>query len=229
MQMSRIILIVFTLLVNFNSTGQKRIGIDISSRLDNLMFTVHYQQVLKNRFLYSVGIFGGGNGGVLVQNDTLRLYSGKPIATPYSNSDLPIIDSITSYSILDYTSSARSVGIQFGVGYYFEFDVEHGLRINLNSKWAYVGTKLGGYYRSIETYREVYATHYEDHFVGSLSLEAFHTIRLSGRMTFNYGFKLPYYYTIDKARFRPSIQKDLLYGFEPEVSIGLTRVIGKCD
>ena len=203
----RIILFVFILLLNFNSTGQKRIGIDLSSRLDNLMLTMHYQQVLKNQILFSTGLFVGSNGHVLVENDTMRLYGGTSIATPYTESSRPISDSLTSYSILDYISSARSVGVQLGVGYYFEFGVKHGLRVNLNSKWGYVSSKLSGYYRSIENFREINANHYEHHFVGSISLEAYHTIRISGRMTFNYGAKIPYYYTIDKAKFRPSTRR----------------------
>lgn len=229
MRTLQVILILSMGFINFDSLGQKRLGLDVSSRLDNLMFTAHYQQVLKNHVLYSFGIFGGGNGMVLVENDSIRLYTGKPIASPYENANQPIVDSITSYSILDYTSSANSVGIQFGLGYYFEFGVEHGLRLNLNSRWAFVTSKLGGYYRSIETFSEVYRSQTQQHFIASVSIEAYHTIRLSGRLTFNYGLKIPYYYTIDRARFNPTTQKDLLNGFTPEISIGLTRVIGKCE
>jgi hypothetical protein len=125
--------------------GQKRIGIDVSSRMNNLMFTAHYQQVLKNRIIYSAGIFVGGHGSVFIVNDTMRWYNGNSIATPYANFNRPVTDSITSYQALDYISSAKSTGIQFGLGYYFEFGVEHGLRINLNSKWAYVQSNLRGY------------------------------------------------------------------------------------
>jgi len=32
-----------------------------------------------------------------------------------------------------------------------------------------------------------------------------------------------------KSKFNLTRHKDLLYGVEPELSVGLTRVIGKCD
>ena len=226
---TRSLVIFCALLFNFNSFGQQRIGVDLSSRMQNLMLTVHYQKVLKNRFLYSAGIFAGNNGNVFISNDTIRLYAGTPIASPYNEANKPIIDTSGTYSLLDYRTNARSVGIQFGLGYYHEFDVQHGLRVNLNSSIGYVSTQLGGYYRSIDNFTEQYAVHHTQHFVGSISLEAYHTIRLTGRLTFNYGVKVPYFFSIDKAKFAPMVSKDLLYGFEPQLSIGITRVIGKCD
>lgn len=218
-----------TLLLTINSLGQQRIGVDISSRMNNLMLTAHYQKVLKNRFLYSVGFSFGNYGTSFVENDSIRLYAGEPIATPFNDANTPITDSSGTYSILDYNSTARGVGIQFGLGYFHEFDVQHGLRINVNSSLNFVNTLISGYYRSIDNFTGIYKNQYYDHFVGSISLEAYHTIRLTGRLTFNYGLKVPYYFTIDKAKFNPTVNKDLLYGFEPQLSIGLTRVIGKCD
>lgn len=219
----------FAITLNFSTFGQQRIGMDVSTRMDNLMFTFHYQKVMKKRFLLSAGIFVGGNGKTFVSNDTLRLYTGTPIRSPYANANEPVIDSTGTYSILDYRASAASVGVQFGIGYFHEFDVQHGLRVNLNSTWGFAGTAFGAYYRSTENYTERYKSHYIEHFVSSISLEAFHTIRLSGRLTFNYGLKFPYYFTIDKAKFNPLVNRDILYGFEPQLSVGLTRVIGKCD
>ena len=229
MMKTRSLILFFALLLHFQSFSQQRIGADLSTRMHNLMLTVHYQKVLKNRILYSVGVFAGSNGSTFISNDTLRLCAGTPIASPYSNANNPIIDTSGTYSLLDYITTIQSIGVQFGLGYYYEFDVQHGLRINLNSSIGYVGSVLGGYYRSIDNFTEQYATHVNEHFVGSISLEAYHTFRLTGRLTFNYGVKVPYFFTIDKAKFNPTVQRDLLFGFEPQLSIGLTRVIGKCD
>ncbi len=209
-------------------TAQKRIGVDVSTRLDNLTLTVHYQEVLKNRWLYSLGLYYGTNGRVFVLHDPVQLSSTSTIKSPYTNANRMVVDSVNSYTLLDYRSSAKSMGIQFGIGYFYEFGVEHGIRVNLNSKIGYAETELYGIYTAMNS-TEVVQTHMNYHVIGALSLEVFHTIRISGRTTFNYGVKIPYFYTVDKARFNPTRHKDLLYGFEPELSIGLTRVIGKCD
>ena len=225
----RLTIFILVLFLNFNSIAQQRIGMDFSSRMDNLMLTVHYQKVLKNRILYSFGAFAGGNGRTFVKNDIQNFYSGVTIASPYAEANLPVTDSSGTYSIIDYNYSAKSIGIQFGLGYFLEFGVEHGLRMNVNSTFGYVQSKLAANYGSTENFAKVLATHSLRHFIGSISLEAFHTIRLTGRLTFNYGIKVPYYFTVDEARFNPTTQKDLIYGLEPQISIGFTRVIGKCD
>ncbi len=221
--------LIFTCICT-NVNAQHRIGLDIGTRkLDNLIFTFHFQSVIKDKWLYSVGVFSGSNGRELIQNNPDRLYSGEPIKSPFKSVNEIRTDELSDYHILDYSSKVRSFGVQFGLGYFFEFGTSHGLRVNLNNKIGYAESSTKGYYRSIEIPKEVFAyfTHY--HFISALSLEVYHTIRLTGRLTFNYGFKIPYFYSIDKRKFNPTNYKDLTYGFEPELSIGLTRVIGKCD
>ena len=222
-------LLIILLFIASSTFAQKRIGVDLSTRMDNLMLTFNYQQVIKNRLLFSTGIYYGGHGHQLVENDSIRLYGGEPIRTPYENSSRPIEEVTNTYSVLDYVSSAKSIVVQVGLGFYHPFGVMHGLRANLHAKIGFAQTEVYGYYRSIQDFREVRRTHYANHFVGGLSMELYHTIRLTGRMTFYYGAKVPYYFTLDKARFDPSSNKDLLSGFEPELAIGLTRVIGKCN
>lgn len=220
---------LLTFVLGNQAVAQQRIGVDLSSRMQNLLLTVHYQGVIKNRLLYSCGVFFGGTGKSLVLNDTLQLYGGTPIQSPFSSANGVFSDSITSYSILDYSSSSRLVGIQAGLGFFHEFNVTHGVRFNLNGKIGFASSTLGGFYRSTENFTTVYRKSYHNHIVGAVSAEVFHTIRMSGRWTFNYGVKVPYYFSADRARFNPTTQKDQLNGFEPELSIGFTRVIGKCD
>lgn len=229
MCIQRFSIIALALIFHFNVQSQQRIGLDISSRMDNLMLTAHYQKVLKNRVLYSAGIFFGGNGRSFISNDTMRLYSSSPVRSPFPTTNRPVRDSITSYSLLHYNTVSRSVGIQAGIGYFFEFGVKHGLRSNVNATLGVVNSHVSGFYRSTENYTGVRILHNEQYFVGSINLEAYHTIRLTGRLTFNYGLKIPYYFSIDKAKFNPLTHDDLLSGFEPQLSIGMTRVIGKCD
>jgi hypothetical protein len=230
--MSKSTVIILLILFNssFYSHGQQRIGLDISTRMTNLMFTTHYQKVIKNRFLFSIGVFGGNHGHAFVKNDTLALYSNNQPQSPYNRVNEVQFDTTGNhYYLLDYRSTGSSIGIQAGLGYFHEFDPQHGLRTNINATVGYVGTHVTGYYRSTHIFREILAVHHQAHWVASISLEAYHTIRLSGRLTFNYGVKVPFFYSIDQSTFNPTTHKDLLYGFEPHLSIGITRVIGKCD
>ena len=209
--------------------SQQRIGIDFSTRITNLNVTASFNTVIKGNFIYSIGVFAGGIGNADVYNDTKRLYSGVEIKSPYPRVNQSISDTITTYDLLDYESRGRAIGIQFGVGHFFEFGIIHGLRVNLLGKLGFSSTKVRGYYRSTTTYSEKAQTIRTNYFYSSVCPEIFHTIRRTGRNTFYWGIKLPYHFTIDKARFNPTVNQDLLYGFEPELSIGFTRVIGDCQ
>lgn len=230
MTKSTFAVLLFMLYLSNTLNAQQRIGLDISTRnLNSLMFTFHYQSVFSGNWLYGIGFFSGSNGRDIIQNNPERLYSGTPIQSPFQNVNRPIQDSVTTYSILDYSLQVRSIGLQIGLGYFFEFGSTHGLRINLNSRLGLAQTRTVGYYRSIETLKETKAPYVNYHWVSSIGLEITHTIRLTGRFTFNYGVKLPYYLILDKRSFNPTDHKDLVYGFEPELSIGITRMIGKCN
>lgn len=226
---TRSILLFTFLFFSFISAAQQRVGLDLSSRMDNLMITVHYQKVLKNHFLYSAGVFAGSNGRAFIPYETNADNLIQPAQTPYREANRPISDSTRTFILEDYNTTAKSFGVQLGLGYFFEFGVKHGIRTNANATFGFANTKLGGHYRSTDNSGIVYASHRQQQFIGSISLEAFHTIRLTGRTTFNYGLKVPYYFNADKARFNPTTKKDLLYGFEPQLSIGMTYVVGKCD
>jgi len=220
----------FIVILSHCAIGQQRIGVDVSSQMTNLMFTGHYQKVLKNQFLYSVGIFGGSNGRAFIHYDTILLYSNYPPQSPYSTINQGYSDSTgNQFSIFDYTTAGSSVGIQAGFGYFHEFDVQHGLRFNFNTSIGYAHARVSGNYRSTENFSTVFDVRHTNHWFGSVSFEAYHTIRLTGRITFNYGVKVPFHFSVDKAKFNPVTYKDLFYGFEPHLSMGMTRVIGKCD
>lgn len=223
------LLFFISFLISFLSYSQQRIGLDIGTRFNNLNFTVTYQSVIKGNLIYNAGIFYGGMGSSLVLNDSMRLYSGTPIRTPFPDADQPISDSITTYNILDYSQRAKSYGLQFGVGYFYEFNVVHGIKFNLNTRVGFAKQRFAGYYRSLETFDELYARRNFHHWYGTVSAELYHTIRLTGRSTFVYGVKLPYHFTIDDAKFNPNDPKSLLYGFEPALSVGITWVIGECE
>lgn len=223
------LIIVSCIFLCSSAFNQKRIGVDASTQLNNLNFTFHYQQVIKRNWLFGAGFFAGGNGDAMVLNDTMGLYNNT-IRSPYSNVNQPYIDSNNvSYSILEYQARGKSIGLQAGFGYFHEFGVKHGIRANLYAKLGYASSKIYGYYRSTETFTEAFRRLYASHWVGAVSLELVHTIRFSKRYTFYYGAKVPFYFSIDKATFDPQSFQDLYAGVEPELTLGITRIIGQCD
>jgi hypothetical protein len=125
--------------------------------------------------------------------------------------------------------NSKGIGISLGLGVFKEFSVNHGIRFNLNSKFYVVNSRIHtGYFNSENSFFS-YLIYHQNYFVGSISPEVYHTIRLSGRSTLYYGIKLPYYFSLDKGKFRPTNSNELLAGFEADLSVGLTYVIGKCD
>jgi hypothetical protein len=225
-------LIAFLLFVSIGicAIAQKRIGVDFSTRMLNINTTVHYQSVIKYNFLWSVGIFQGGMGKKYFTGDTMNIINGTTgNYSPYPSVNQPYINAEGSHSLLHYSVSAKATGIQAGFGYFFPFGVKHGLRTNVNFRIGYSSAKVYSSYVLTPSSKRIWRMNETYHFFAGVSTELYHTIRLTGRFTFYYGLKVPYHFTVDKARFNPLKNQDLLNGFDPEVSIGLTRVIGKCD
>lgn len=222
-------IILFFLLLSVQATGQQRIGLDISTRMSNLNLTVHYQRVLKGNLLFSGGLFYGSMGQGHHSGDTQQILAGFPTLSPHENVNQSIQDSVGTASLLEYIQKGRTGGIQFGLGYFHAFGVQHGLRMNTNLRFGYATQLTTGYYWSEESGKVRAKQHYNGHLVSGVTMEAYHTIRTTGRLTFYYGVKVPYYFSLDKSKFNPRHTTDVLYGFEPELSIGMTRVIGKCE
>ena len=224
--------ILLSLIFFFNLTSfhaQKRVGLDVSTRLTNLNLTLTYNHLLKKNFLFSTGIYSGGSGIFDIKNDTINLTNGKGNYSPYSIANVQLSDSFSTYGLYDYYTRTKSIGIQIGIGYFWELGVIHGIRANLNAKLGYSTNKIRGYYRSTKIRREISRVFYASHVTLASSIELAHTMRIQGRYTFYYGIKAPYFFNVDKKNFNPRTQRVAFYGFEPEFTLGLTRVIGKCD
>lgn len=193
---------------------------------------MNLQKVVINNYIVSGGLNFGAMGRKYMDfdNDTTLLKNGFIIKSPYSNVPLTIIDtSGNCFQLLRYGMNAKGIGIFVGIGCFKEFNVTHGIRFNLNTKFYAVHSKVLGTYLNLEHSYFTRSTYNQNYFVGSISPELVHTIRLGGRTTFHYGVKAPYYFSLDKGKFRPTTNKELLSGFEVDLSIGLTYVIGKCD
>ena len=218
--------------INYTTTAQQRIGIDVSSRLTDIHLTANYQRVVKTNFLLNGGLTVGSMGRkfIFFDNDTTLLKNGYVIQSPYSAVPTTITDTASSnFQLFRYDMNATGFGALLGIGFFKEFSVNHGIRFYLNTKFHFVQSRVHCGYYNIQQSNYTYSVFHQNYFVGSISPELVHTIRLSGRTTFYYGVKVPYYFSLDKGKFRPTTTKELLSGFEADLCIGLTYVIGKCD
>lgn len=223
-----ILLSLFFLFAN----GQQRIGLELTSRLSDLSITAQYHKVVKQKWLLNAGISFGSMGLKFIdfENDTTLLINGYTIRSPYANVPISFIDTGGyNFQLFKYKTNAKGFGIQFGLGFFHEFNIVHGFRFNLNAKIYCAQSEISAGYFNISNRYFTSGRYIQQYFVGSISPEIHHTIRLSGRTTFCYGIKLPYYFSLDKGKFNPVRNNELLSGFEGGVSVGLTYVIGKCD
>ncbi|MFT5777664.1 MAG: hypothetical protein ACI837_000612 [Crocinitomicaceae bacterium] len=228
--MNKIFVSLLFIFIGFTTFSQKRIGLDFSTRMMDINTTFHYQEVLKNRLLWSIGAFHGGMGKNDINGDTLNIHSGsRGNYSPYANVNEPFIDPSGEYALYDYKTKVKGTGVQFGLGYFIAFGPTHGIRTNVNFRLGYATVKTHATYARSYFSKVLFQTHENNHFFGGVSTELYHTIRHNKRFTFFYGLKVPYHFTVDKARFDPLKKADLLNGFEPEITIGITRNIGKCD
>lgn len=218
------------LIFSFSSLAQKRIGIDVATKnITNLSFTAHFQKVVKKNYLISYGLFFGNYGKSYSDNDINLIYNNFKIQSPFSTLNEPVTDTSGIYQLLNYNITGKGYGVQFGAGYFHEFNVIHGIRANINMRFGFMGEEIFASYFQVtdSTYKNIRTT--RGFLSGAVCPEIYHTIRRTGRITFYYGIKLPYYFTLNRNLFNPQNSNEILFGLEPEFCIGLTRIIGKCD
>jgi hypothetical protein len=223
-------IIGLNLTLAFFSYGQQRIGFDLATKGTTLSATLTYNKVVKQKFLLSAGIFIGNFGSGFMDLNKSQFESGQRLYTPINDFNANHVDtSGISYTLFDYASKGSGYGLQIGLGYFYEFGPIHGLRFNLNNRLGWMNSRFSVFYYNEAEERGIHLMKYRSHFIGAISPEISHTMRMTGRTTFFYGFKFPFYYSIDKAKFNAHYSQDLFNHWEPELCIGMTYVIGKCD
>ena len=227
----KLLLSLSLFLLSFQDYAQQRIGIELySPMLNGGGLEFNFAKVVKRRILLNTGFHFGSYNGDVVFNDTNLIHNGHQIHSAYEQANGSVIDTAgNKYHLLDYSHlNQRAIGTHIGIGTFLEFGVIHGLRINGTFRVGFSQNSLLGYYRSPETYSETVQGHRVNHWFANASLDLSHLIRLTGRTTLYWGLKLPYFFSID-SKFKPRNPKDRIYGFEPQLALGFTRVIGKCD
>ena len=226
--MKRIFILTFLLTIKIAAFSQ-RIGLDVSTRLENFNLTLTYHQIIQSNFLLSVGFFTGGNGNAFAEIDSSKYDAGNRIRSPYSSVNTYSFEPNGDFGLLAYAVLGKSSGFHFSAGYFKQLNDIHSLRFHLNSKWGVATSEVRAYYRSSSQQRTEAIITLEQHWIGSVGLEAFHGVRMGNRISLYYGLKLPYYFSIDQSTFAPVHSSDLFFRLKPELSVGLTYYVGKCN
>lgn len=219
--------IIFLLFLISSSVGfsQQRIGFDLNYRQTSLNATISYHKVFAKKWLISGTLNFGGKGKYSA--DDRDYPNNSNFTSPWSEVNQPVEKKNVEYGLKRYNVSNRMIAAQLGIGYFHSFDVKHGIRGHIYGQFGHAFNETVGYYvgsneRPIISHRET------NHVVAALSAELYHTIHLWKKFTFYYGVKTPYYFTIDKHQFNPKRNSDNFHGFEPELTLGITYLIGDC-
>jgi len=219
------------LLFLFSGTlvAQQRIGADLNTRLGNAHFTVQYHRVIKGSLLLTSGLGGGYHGFAQTIGNEDQVQNGF-FHNSYRSFPQEIVEDNARMQLTGTDVKGSGITGFVGIGFFKEFKNFHGFRCNVNHTFSWMRSKVRAFYKD---YDLIGATTSEfqiiEHPLGAVSLELYHTIRINGRWTFYWGAKLPYYYSLDKARYDPRADSELFHKFLFDASFGFSKSIGKCD
>jgi hypothetical protein len=223
----RYYIVFLTFILTFISTAQNRASLDISHRFDALNLTVGYHKVFSSNWLVSGTINYGGKGrffsrDLVSDNNDLNIKSSWPSVSEVVETDVGF------HYLREFNVKNRALSAQIGLGYFNNFTFTHGFRMHLFANYGYAMTSFYAYYSPIGNKypRRDYKV---QHGIAALSIEAYHTIRLYQKYTFYYGLKAPYYFLLNKDKYNPTYKQYHFHGFMPELSLGITYLIGNCE
>jgi hypothetical protein len=209
--------------------AQQRIGFDLNTSGSNLYANVSYQKVFADRFIVQSGLYGGFLAFSEEIHSENEISNGLIVRSPIESVNLDRMKNNNVYKLQSYILRGRGIGLSAGLGVFHEFSTKHGLKFFLNGRLGYSWTETRSkYFNPLDSYGiEEWLT--TGHLITAVSPELYHTIRLGGRFTLLYGVKLPYHFRVARESYDPVNIKNIFYGLEPEFSLGLTYVVGKCD
>lgn len=222
--------LLLLILLPFSSLTQQRIGLDLSSRLININATINYQRVIQKQFLLSAGFSFGRYGWTQIKNTHSQFAAGFRYYSPFDMVNQPVTNiNDTVMYLYEYDTKTKGMYFQIGLGYFHEINIVHGLRFNGHFKLGIMRSNVFAGYWDNSITNGALRSYSIRHLTTAISPELYHTIRLGGRTTLYYGMKVPYYFSLNKSKFNPQYSKDMFNSWEPEISLGLTYVIGRCD
>lgn len=205
--------------------AQQRLSIDATYRKTTVNTTLGIHKVINNNWLISLGLTYGGKGRYSFHHLD---YSHPQQAFSSSYRDLRVPQESSSFELKRYDVNKKVAAMQLGIGYFYNLDVKHGFRGHFNLISGIANNEISAYFVSVQD-QEITKTYSTiNHWFLATNAEVYHTIRVWRKITFFYGFKIPYYFSVDKANFHPNRSEEGMYQFEPELGLGLTFQIGDC-
>lgn len=207
--------------------SQQRVGLDISYRQVGLNTSLSYHKVFAGNWLLSASLTYGQKGRYIIDyrddnQDKTDFFS------PWGEVNQPILKGNSKYHIKRYSVKNKAVTVQVGLGYFHNFDVKHGIRGHLFMQYGQTFNTVTGTYDASDQAYDILKRTTTKHSIAAVSAEVYHTIQVWQKFTFYYGLKAPYYFKVDKTRFNPVRKLDNFFGLEPEISLGVTYLIGDC-
>ena len=217
--------LLFIVLISFSFSGfsQQRVGLELFSHLDDLSVGTHFQKVIRSKF-----IIGGGliwiNRRV---GEAFEYESGKILHTAMRNVPPSFERNNETYIVQTSRTTSKALMLTLNTGFFHEFGPLHGIRVNLNGRIGIAGSKgTYSYYGQIND-TVIPVRYSKNHLVTGVVPEIYHTLRQRKKLTFYYGLRFPFYFSLDKRNFEPMHRKEGFYGLEMEVAIGITYFVGK--
>ncbi|MEX1192760.1 MAG: hypothetical protein WEA99_12370 [Brumimicrobium sp.] len=213
--------------IPFFVLAQQRIGFDVSYRQMGINSTLSYHKVFAENWLISGALTYGQKGRYIADYRDYDL-SKTTFFSPWNEVNEPIISNGSEYHLKNYSVKNKALSVQIGIGYFHSFNVQHGLRGHILAQYGQAFNRINGTYDASDQSYNKHRLTKTNHSIAAVSAELYHTIQVWQKFTFFYGLKAPYYFSIDKSRFNPTRKDDNFYGIEPELSLGITYLIGDC-
>lgn len=205
--------------------AQSRVALDLNATFLNRFMSVQYCPIIKKGYYIKSGITFGTFGLGYAEQSESELKAENSLISPYSEVNTPPYDGMI---LIDYITKVKGVGVELGLGKFWEIDPVHTIRLDLQVK--------------VYRFNELVSAHYTIHQPSTYSVieflsikrtalsigpEVFHAIRISGRLTGFYGFKFPFFLPIRTAGYRPQNWKEVTVGFQPNLTVGMSCALGK--
>lgn len=215
--------VIFFLLLSIPCFSQQRIGLELFSHLDHISLGTHYQKVIRSNFIVGGGLIWMKNR----RGEAFQDRSSQGIHTAIVNVPESFDRNNEKYVVQGYRTVSKALMLTLNTGYFLEFGSVHGMRVNLNGRVG-VAQSFGTYTYLGMINDTVIPVHYQrNHLVTAISPEIYHTLRQRSKLTFYYGLRFPFYFSLNKKNFYPVFRKDGFYGLEIEVAFGITYFLGK--
>ncbi len=203
------------------SFSQQRMSAELSSRFEDLSLGLQFQKVVKPNVLLGAGFlvngryFGGGVNDIDARD------------FPFSEIERKKVVNGVEYEIYGYSSSSsKAFSAVLMSGYFHEFSIIHGLRLNLNFRCGLIQNEVFMLYKEVGNTGFLPKTNTIWHSYQAVSPEVYHTIRWTERWTIYYGVRLPVFLNFGKD-YHPKFKEDIYKRSVLEVALGLSFSLEK--